>query len=251
METEAFDLIRRNLGQANVFAFGIGTSVNRYLIEGMARAGAGRAVRRHQPEERRGHGGAVPPATSSTPVLTRIRLSFDGFEAYDVEPLQVPDVLAERPMVVFGKWRGEPRGAIRLTGFTGTERYDVAVPVDAPKADPGNAALRYLWARHRLAVLADEQGVAPNEERVGRITGLGLRYNLLTEYTSFVAVEHIVRRKTEDLATVKQPLPLPEGVSDLAVGGNEIPTTPEPETWALVVIAISVLGWVALHRKFV
>ena len=66
-----------------------------------------------------------------------------------------------------------------------------------------------------------------------------------------MAIEHIVRRKTEVLATVKQPQPLPEGVSDLAVGGNEIPTTPEPETWALVVIAISVLGWVALHRKFV
>ncbi len=249
VEKEAFDLIRRNLGQANLFAFGIGTSVNRYLIEGMARAGAGEPFVVTSEEDAEA---TVARFTRyiGTPALTQIRLSFDKFEAYDVEPLQVPDVLAERPVVVFGKWRGEPRGAIRLTGFTGTERYDVSVPVDPAKADPENAALRYLWARHRLAVLADEQGVSPTEERIGRITGLGLRYNLLTEYTSFVAVEHVVRRKTDDLATVKQPLPMPEGVSDLAVGGNEIPTTPEPETWALVVIAISVLAWVALHRKF-
>ncbi|MBS1242244.1 MAG: von Willebrand factor type like domain, partial [Gemmatimonadetes bacterium] len=222
VEKEAFDLIRRNLGQANLFAFGIGTSVNRYLIEGMARAGAGEPFVVTSEEDAEA---TVARFTRyiGTPALTQIRLSFDRFEAYDVEPLQVPDVLAERPVVVFGKWRGEPRGAIRLAGFTGTERYDVAVPVDPAEADPENAALRYLWARHRLAVLADEQGVAPTEERVGRITGLGLRYNLLTEYTSFVAVEHVVRHQTGDLATVKQPLPMPEGVSDLAVGGSEIP----------------------------
>ena len=41
VETQAFDLIRNNLGNANVFAFGIGSSVNRFLIEGMARVGQG------------------------------------------------------------------------------------------------------------------------------------------------------------------------------------------------------------------
>jgi Ca-activated chloride channel family protein len=248
VEKEAFDLIRQNLGEANLFAFGIGTSVNRYLIEGMARAGAGEPfiVTNSSDAE-----ATVARFTRyiGTPALTRIRLSFEKFGAYDVEPIQVPDVLAERPVVIFGKWRGESRGAIRLTGFTGTERYDVSIPVDPDRVDPENAALRYLWARHRLAVLADDQGAAPDPARVLRITELGLRYNLLTEYTSFVAVEHVVRRKTDDLAAVKQPLPLPEGVSDLAVGGTEIPTTPEPETWALIGIALAVLVWVGLHRK--
>ncbi|MCG8700325.1 MAG: VIT and VWA domain-containing protein [Bacteroidales bacterium] len=36
VEQEAFQLIRENLNKASVFTFGIGSSVNRYLLEGMA-----------------------------------------------------------------------------------------------------------------------------------------------------------------------------------------------------------------------
>jgi hypothetical protein len=53
------------------------------------------------------------------------------------------------------------------------------------------------------------------------ITDLGLKYNLLTQYTSFVAIDSEVRNKEGEATTVKQPLPLPEGVSDLSVGGGQ------------------------------
>ena len=41
VEKETFKLIQENLNKANVFAFGIGSSVNRYIIEGMAHVGSG------------------------------------------------------------------------------------------------------------------------------------------------------------------------------------------------------------------
>ena len=47
-----------------------------------------------------------------SPVLTQVKVDFNGFDAYDVEPVAIPDVLAERPVVVFGKWRGEAKGKI-------------------------------------------------------------------------------------------------------------------------------------------
>jgi len=46
-----------------------------------------------------------------------------------------------------------------------------------------------------------------------------LRYNLLTAYTSFIAVDTMVRNEDGSITSVKQPLPLPQGVSDYAVGG--------------------------------
>ncbi len=52
------------------------------------------------------------------------------------------------------------------------------------------------------------------------MTTLGLTYNLLTAYTSFVAVDNAVRNKSGELTSVNQPLPLPQGVSDLAVAGR-------------------------------
>jgi Ca-activated chloride channel family protein len=40
-ERSVFEEVEKNLGHTNVFSFGIGSGVNRYLIEGMARAGRG------------------------------------------------------------------------------------------------------------------------------------------------------------------------------------------------------------------
>jgi len=83
-----------------------------------------------------------------------------------------------------------------------------------------NLALRYLWARHRIAILSDYNRLSPADERVKEVTNLGLTYNLLTQYTSFIAIDTQIRLKDGKARTVKQPLPLPQGVSDYAVGGK-------------------------------
>ena len=67
-------------------------------------------------------------------------------------------------------------------------------------------------------MLSDYNKLHPTDERVTEVTELGLAYNLLTAYTSFVAVDTEVRNSTGQQTTVKQPLPLPQGVSDYAVG---------------------------------
>jgi Ca-activated chloride channel family protein len=78
---------------------------------------------------------------------------------------------------------------------------------------------------------------------VKEVTRLGLTYSLLTQYTSFVAIDRIIRNLSpNDQETVDQPSPMPEGVSDLAVG-QEVPGTPEPETWALMAVALGTLLW--------
>jgi len=217
VEEEAFDLIRNHLGDANMFAFGIGVAVNRYLIEGMAHAGMGEPFIITKPE------GAQAQATRfrkmiQLPVLTNIRVDFGGFEAYEVEPPSIPDVLAERPVIVFGKWRYRPQGQLILRGMTGGRTYLEKIDVDRVQPEPAHSALRYLWARHRIALLSDYNNLRPDEARVREVTNLGLTYNLLTAYTSFVAIDTQIRLVDGKPVTVKQPLPLPEGVSDYAVG---------------------------------
>ncbi len=221
VETETFDIIRQNLNRANVFAFGIGSSVNRFLIEGMARAGMGEPFVATNPAAARSQARAFREMIER-PVLTGIRIDFDGFEAYEVSPPSVPDVMAQRPVVVFGKWRGEPKGAVTLTGMLGATPYTHEIPVGSVLPDPKNEALKFLWARHRIAVLSDDNRLNPQDHRIHEITRLGLSYSLLTAYTSFVAVDTQVRMVDGKAVTVKQPLPLPQGVSDLAVGGQPL-----------------------------
>jgi Ca-activated chloride channel family protein len=217
VEAEAFDLIRTRLGEANMFAFGIGSGVNRHLIEGMARVGMGEPFVITDPS------GAPARAEKfrkyiQSPVLTQVKAEFKGLSVYDVEPLSIPDVLAERPIIVFGKWRGRPTGKVTVRGRTGRGKYEKSLNVAEFRPRSSNAGLRYLWARHRIQMLDDYNNLAPDDDRVKEVTQLGLDYNLLTQYTSFVAIDSRVRSDGKP-TTVKQPLPLPQGVSDYAVGG--------------------------------
>lgn len=242
VEAEAFALVRRHLNQANVFAFGIGTAVNHHLIEGLARAGAGEPfVITHQAE--------APAAAEKfrvyvqTPVLTDIQIHYGGFEVYDVEPLSLPDVFAERPVIIFGKWRGKPQGQVTIQGRQGAQPYTRTLAVETVTPLLQHAALRYLWARHRIATLDDDDHLRPDPQRTAQITQLGLQYSLLTRHTSFVAVDDLVRTMSDgDSPTVTQPLPLPVGVSNYAVSGS-VPTVPEPETYLLLGVLGGLLLW--------
>ncbi|MEW5725155.1 MAG: AgmX/PglI C-terminal domain-containing protein [Thermodesulfobacteriota bacterium] len=128
-------------------------------------------------------------------------------------------MFALRPVIVFGKYKGSPQGRIVVTGRTAAGGFEKSVPVGEALASPDNAVLRLLWARHRIRRLADLNLLVNDPARVEEVTALGLKYSLMTQYTSFVAVDK-VKRADGKLVTVKQPLPLPEGVSDLAVGAD-------------------------------
>jgi Ca-activated chloride channel family protein len=157
------------------------------------------------------------------PVLTNIKVNFEGFDVYDVEPLSMADVFAERPLVIFGKYKGNAEGSINISGISGDGKYVRKIAVRENMADERNSALTYLWAREKIRVLDDYASLdmytnAHEEE----ITALGLKYNLLTQYTSFVAIDNLVRNEDGSYTTVSQPLPLPEGVSNYAVGGGPV-----------------------------
>ncbi len=219
VEPQVFQTIRDNLGKASFFAFGIGSSVNRFLIEGMARSGLGEPFIVQHGDD------AVEKAAKfkkyiDSPALTNITVKFDGFDAYDVEPASVPDLFASRPVLVFGKYRGEAKGAIHVTGISGAGVFAKTLLMPNFKPSAKNEAIRYLWARHKIQTLSDYQAIDASQAKIDAITQLGLDYHLMTQYTSFVAVDERVRNQGGKSETVKQPLPLPEGVSDLAVGDS-------------------------------
>jgi len=241
-EEGVFNYIRTNLGDSNVFAFGIGSGVNRYLIEGVANAGLG------EPFIAEDEAKATEVAEKfreyiQSPVLTDISFRTDGFEIYDAHPGGFPDLLAQRPIVVFGKWRGSPTGSIELTGMSGRGKFSSVINVADYQSNETNAALRYLWARTRIAELSDNRFGAVTDASIAEVTGLGLKYNLLTQYTSFIAVREKVVNPNAPANDVNQPLPLPVGVSDMAIGS-------EPEMFWLIGIAAVMMLAILLLRRF-
>ncbi|MBE0583176.1 MAG: VWA domain-containing protein [Desulfofustis sp.] len=236
-EDEVFDTVRTHLGSANVFAFGIGSSVNRYLIEGLARAGRGEPFIVTGPAEAEAAASRFVSYVGS-PVLTGISVTFDGFDAYDIEPSAVPDLFAERPVVLFGKWRGTPHGEITVSGTNGAGGYRRTFPVAETGDDADHEGISALWARERIARLSDFGRSDRSSPHRREIVELGLAHNLLTAFTSFVAVDETVRNPSGQAVGVKQPLPLPHGVSNFAVGSMQ--QVPEPELKLFVLLGLAV-----------
>lgn len=251
VEREAFALVRNNLDKANLFAFGIGSSVNRELIEGLARAGQGEPFVVLDEQAADAEAERLRRMIDA-PVLARPTLTFDGLDTYDVEPVALPDLFAERPLVVFGKWRGDAKGRVRAEGIGVTGPWRSEVVIDAKQVRDSDQALAHLWARHRIASLVDQETLEGGYTYSQQILDLGLTYNLLTPYTSFIAVDQLVRNPDAVNATqVDQPLPLPQGVSNQAIGtpsSIHVPSTPEPSVWAMLLIGLGGMGWMLRRR---
>jgi Ca-activated chloride channel family protein len=235
VEAQAFRFIRERLSDANLFAFGIGSSVNRGLIEGMARAGQGEPFVVLRPDKAAAEADKLR-AYIEQPVLTGVNVAFSGFDAYEIAPQKLPDLMARRPLVLFGKYRGSAAGRIEVRGTSGGGPLRQVVEVRPSDVRAENAALRWLWARRWVELLDDERAMGAGQPAEDGITALGLDYHMLTAFTSFVAIDSQVVNAGGQGQSVRQPLPMPQGVSNLAVaeqsaapaGVMRMPVAPAP-----------------------
>ncbi len=212
--------VSERIGDARVFSLGIGTSVNRYLLDRLAEVGRGRAEYLRPGES---------PDTLvqryydriTDPVFTQLELDWGGLEVVDVEPAQLPDLFAAQPLLVHARYRTGGRGTVTLRGWAGRERVEVSSRVRLPEREPENASQAQLWARGRIARLEMEKIRSEQQQAITeQITALALEHRLMTAYTSFVAVDKSEVRDQGELTTVDQPLPMPEGVSYEGVFGK-------------------------------
>lgn len=245
-EKQVCDLIVQNLAQTNVFAFGIGSSVNRYLIEGIAHAGQGEPFVVTRPEEAQAVANRFCDYIK-TPLLKDIKIDVQGFDVFELEPAIIPDMFSNRPVVVVGKWKGQAAGSIGISGTSGQGVYHEEFHVADTPSRSENEPLRYLWARTKIARLSDFQFGREKGSNREEITDLGLTYNLLTEYTSFIAVSEEVRNPGGEANDVTQPLPLPQGVSELAIG-QSVTNVPEPGL-CLMLVLLALVGVVSQKNR--
>jgi Ca-activated chloride channel family protein len=216
VEKNVFEFIENNLNKANVFTFGIGNGVNRYLLDGIANVSNSASFVATTKEE------AYIVAKKfqnyiASPLLTQIKIETNGFDIYDVAPKTIPDVFADRPILIYGKYRGKPTGNLTISGFLGNGKFKQVLRVDNGKLSKKNEALKYLWARKKIARLIDYKRNF-GEDVKQQVIDLGLKYNLASEFTSFVAVDYEVVNKKGRIQHVKQPLPLLKHVNRTAVG---------------------------------
>ncbi len=227
---EVIDLVRQVRGTSRWFPFGTGNSVNRFLLDNMAREGGGEVeyVLLGDPGEE------VAKRfweRIAAPVLTDVHLEFQGLEVEDLHPDELGDVWAEKPLVVHARYREPGRGRVIVHGYRQGRPYREELPVTLPEHEERNAALASMWARARVDALLrrDLRGLQSGrfaEDLKERIVETALAHRILTPFTSFVAVEDRVVNQDGELRTVTVPVEMPQGVEYEGVFGE--PPAPAP-----------------------
>jgi Ca-activated chloride channel family protein len=221
-DNEVIAAVQKNLKPGNrLYSFGVGSSVNRYLLDRVAEMGRGtsRVVRQDEPTQ------AVAEKffrQINNPVLTNIQVKWEGDGAApEIYPSNAPDLFAEQPLVLFGKKGDRANGKLKITGIAaGGERFEQTLDVnfDASDSVSNNLGIAQLWGRARIKDLMNQMFGGEVKSLVDAVTQTALNYRLLSQYTAFVAVSEEVRVNPDGgKVTVQVPVLLPEGVNFGAV----------------------------------
>ncbi|HLG15195.1 MAG TPA: VIT and VWA domain-containing protein [Blastocatellia bacterium] len=210
---------------ARVFAFGIGSSVNRFLLDKMAEQGRGE-VEYVTPSDDGSAAARRFHERVRNPLLTDISIDWGGLPVADVYPTRAQDLFSAKPVVLSGRYSGSGRGVIKLKGRTAAGDFVREIAVELPATEARHDVLATLWARTRVGDLMsrDYKGVQQGNSREDvreAITQLGLEFRLMTQFTSFVAVEEMTVTDGGEPRRIEVPVDMPEGVSHQGVFGDE------------------------------
>jgi Ca-activated chloride channel family protein len=210
---------------ARIFSFGIGSSVNRYLLGKIAEEGRGeaeyialtddgsKAAKRFYERVR-------------TPLLTDVSIDWNGLPVADVYPNRIADLFSAKPVILHGRYTKGASGTIKLKGKVAGQDLVREIPVNFPETESRNDVLATLWARTRIDDLTkqDYRGVQEGKakkEVQDTITNIGLEYRLLSQFTSFVAVEERIKTQGGKPVKVEVPVEFPDGMNRKTTLGDE------------------------------
>jgi Ca-activated chloride channel family protein len=211
-EEQIFDALRTDLGNARLYTVAIGSAPNLFLATKMAQFGRGTFTHIADINEIRDQMTHLFDSIES-PVLTDVKVTFEGVEVADLYPQRPPDLFLRQPLLIFGRISKGRAGTVHLTGRAGNEPYETSIAFDASKATfhPG---ITTLWARQRVEDLMDSWRQSDENGRTeirASIIAHAIRYRLVTRFTSLVAVEEVVVNASGQSNTVPVPTELPAG----------------------------------------
>lgn len=211
-DREVVAFAKARLGNARIFSFGVGNSVNRYLLEALARVGRGASAFITLDESTEIAAEELFKRVQQ-PALTDLRIDWGGMGVVDVQPNPLPDLYVGRPVMVYGRYKGEGPTQVRISGRAGNQGFETALAVNLNEPALRHSALPAVWARTKITGLHDALiGSGDSREISGEILRLSLQHGLLSEFTSFVAVDSLTRTAGEFGTTVVQPVPVPNEV---------------------------------------
>lgn len=187
-EMELMSQIHQKLGTVRLHVIGIGAAPNRWLMRKLAEFGRG-ACRFIGSIDEVEAGMNDFLQRIDRPVWSDISLQWSGPAPLESYPERVPDLYGDEPIVLLLKL--DPGGAAPTLTVRGRGPDGPAqLPPITPQAVPVDAGLGVRWAREKVESLIDSLPRGGDLETVKRdVTALGLKFHLVTAYTSLIAID--------------------------------------------------------------
>ena len=204
-----------------MYPVAMGVAPNNFLIERAAEIGRGFSMRvtiqDNATEMARRFTSKI-----SYPIMTDLVIDWGKLKVKDILPSPLPDLYADRPLIIIGRYEKPGVSEVRLTGNILGQKMETKFDVDLPDKQKEHDSLPVLWARARVRHLINAEIGNVSSGTRNEITDIGLKYQIVTDYTSFIAVERDIpenisgRLITQDVLTA-----IPEGMEHLFDGKGQ------------------------------
>lgn len=210
-EAEILAAVHERLGASRIFSFGVGSSVNRYLLDRMAKLGKG-AVAYIGLEDNAAEVVDLFYERISHPALADVTIDWGDMDVTDVFPSRIPDLFVGRPVILTGRFTGRGDTTIRVTGNIGDLTQEIAIPLNLSESASTHQGIACVWARKQIETLANRATYDSDLDLPGEIKQVALEYGLMSSYTAFIAVDSSRKTTGDHGVTVAVPVPVPDGV---------------------------------------
>ena len=233
-EEALFEEISTRLGTSRLFTVGIGAAPNSWFMREAARHGRGTHTHIGSLEEVAERMDGLFAQLARPAVVD---LEIDWPVPVEAWPQRIPDLYLGEPLLVAVKFGpAPPAGELVVRGRLGEADWAQRIQIAAASeslADTAHKGVASLWARHKIAGLLDERvrGRSPDAVRAD-VLPIALQHQLLSPYTSFIAVEErIARPAGEALAKVAVPNTRPQGQTPQGFAYPRTATTGPAKLW--------------------
>ncbi len=222
-EDQLYKYIAAKLGASRLFTVGIGAAPNSWFMRKAAEFGRGTYT----------HIGSSSGVYSkmaalfsklNSPVANNINIAWPvGFKT-EVYPQRIPDLYRGEPLMAVARVTGDGAASatIKVSGHSPTNDWLRALTYT--RASKNSKGVATLWAREKIAALMDEiiSGQAETEIKP-KVVAVAVRHQLLSKYTSFVALEENISRPIDDAVKNSK-------VANLLPYGSTMKTHSYPQT---------------------
>jgi len=174
---------------ASIFVFGVGYNVNTHLLDKLSNENHGSRVY-VKPNEDIESKLIEIFSKIQNPLLKDISIEFKGIEVYDVYPKNISDLYDGSEIILIGKYKDpNNKATVYVNASRGESDVEFTYEFDIKNNDK-NSFIPRIWATRRIGFLMDQIKLGvESDDLIDEIRELGLKYGIVTPYTSLIIHE--------------------------------------------------------------